>query len=115
MRITATKQIRQHGNSLTVNITKECGILGVGRGDTIEVTLTSDKDEKKVRYQMIVLERSTGNVLSKSVFDNRHKALAIADDYYRSMNGEEKNTMMVIVNTIDDNGDAIDTIWISED
>lgn len=47
MKATATKQVRQHGNSLTVNITKECGMIGVGRGDLVEVTIEKKEDRKK--------------------------------------------------------------------
>lgn len=37
---TATKKINQVGNSLTINVTKESKMLGLGRGDLVEVTLT---------------------------------------------------------------------------
>lgn len=58
MKVTATKQVRQHGNSLTVNITKECDMIGVGRGDLVEVTIkkVGDEDESytddDVKYSM---------------------------------------------------------------
>lgn len=58
MKITTTKQVRQHGNSLTVNVTKECGILGVGRGDIVIVTVdrldneSQDYTDDDVKYSM---------------------------------------------------------------
>lgn len=47
MKVTATKQVRQHGNSLTVNITKECDMIGVSRGDLVEVTIKKADDQVK--------------------------------------------------------------------
>ena len=47
MKVTVTKQVRQHGNSLTVNITKECNMIGVGRGDLVEVTIEKKDSHKK--------------------------------------------------------------------
>lgn len=47
MKVTSTKQVRQHGNSLTVNITKECDMIGAERGDLVEVTIEKKEDSKK--------------------------------------------------------------------
>ena len=46
-KVKATKMIRQHGNSLTVNVTKECDMIGVGRGDVVEVTIEKVVDEEE--------------------------------------------------------------------
>ena len=48
MKVTATKKVVQQGNSLTVNITKECDMIGVSRGDLVEVTIEK-KEEKQVK------------------------------------------------------------------
>lgn len=37
--MTATKQIRVQGNALVVFITTEAGLMGLGRGDVVEVTI----------------------------------------------------------------------------
>lgn len=37
--VTSTKRIRLNGNSLTITITEEVAMLGLGRGDLVEVTL----------------------------------------------------------------------------
>lgn len=46
-KVKATKMVRQHGNSLTVNITKECDMIGVGRGDLVEVTIKKVDEEDR--------------------------------------------------------------------
>lgn len=38
-KVTATKKINQVGNSLTINVTKESKMLGLGRGDLVTVEL----------------------------------------------------------------------------
>ena len=36
---TGTERISSQGNSLSVTITKACKIMGLGRGDIVEVTI----------------------------------------------------------------------------
>lgn len=40
---TATKKITQSGDSLVINVTKEVKRLGLDRGDTVDVTLSSER------------------------------------------------------------------------
>lgn len=36
---TTVKRITNQGNSLTLVVTKECALVGLNRGDTVEVTV----------------------------------------------------------------------------
>ena len=45
-KITATKKIRMQGNSLVVFVSEECKMIGVERGDIVDVTI-----EKKEKMQ----------------------------------------------------------------
>lgn len=35
----AVKKVMQNGNSLTVNVTQECKILGIQRGECVRITI----------------------------------------------------------------------------
>lgn len=48
MKVTATKKVVQQGNSLCVNVTKECDLIGAERGELVEVTIEK-KEEKQVK------------------------------------------------------------------
>ena len=45
-KITATKKVRMQGNSLVVFVSEECKMIGVERGDIVDVTI-----EKKEKMQ----------------------------------------------------------------
>lgn len=45
-KITTTKPITRQGNCLAINVSKECKILGVERGDIVEVTIEKIEDRK---------------------------------------------------------------------
>ena len=45
-RITTTKPITRQGNCLAINVTKECKMLEIDRGDLVEVTIEKKEDRK---------------------------------------------------------------------
>lgn len=47
MKVTTTKKVVQQGNSLCVNVTKECDLIGAERGDLVEVTIKKADDKVK--------------------------------------------------------------------
>lgn len=87
MKITTTKQVRQHGNSLTVNVTKECGILGVGRGDTVEVTIEK-KEDRKPKWGIYDSDGRLDCDPEPMVFDTRSQAVEFLNsDAYDGKDG----------------------------
>lgn len=44
-KLTVTKRVRKQGNSLCVNITHELGMIGLGLGDYVEVTIRKGKED----------------------------------------------------------------------
>jgi hypothetical protein len=48
--VVADKQIKMNGNSLSIHITNEAKLLGLGYNDVVRITLERIDSEKSIRY-----------------------------------------------------------------
>lgn len=85
----ATKKITQSGDSLVINVTKEVKRLGLDRGDTVDITLSSEQADN-----LAFLNRILNNAIRANDVDiNRAEDGAYYADY---------PTVMRIVNAVAD-------------
>lgn len=55
-KITTTKPITRQGNCLAINVSRECKMLGIDRGDIVEVTIkkiVDDLDEEPLTEEQL--------------------------------------------------------------
>ena len=89
-RITTTKPITRQGNCLAINVSKECKILGVDRGDIVEVTIEKKVDKPIMVWKWGIFDKD-GNLDTDPepmIFDTRKDAMEVlGSDAYDSADG----------------------------